>query len=764
MLKISARSVLRALACLCAAALAAGSLSCERDAPAGETESPVQSDAPEVMPGEEAAPSDTARMSFPETEAPPDFVMPSGLVLYVDGSAREGGSGGESDPFRTLREADEAIAALNRGGGLPEGGVAVIVRPGVYYLPEGFSLSGDGARGTEACPIAYVSEEPRGALITGAASVSLTDGEPLNEAERARIRNPGDADRIVKIDLTRYGKDAADWGEMYAYGAYGYGWRFGGGSGKAPADFYLNGRRLTPARYPNDDFTEVGKVVSAGSATNTAEEDPEGPTFAVRSDVQERIRGWAGTEDVWAFGYFMYDWADAANPVKSVSESGGEITLGHPVFYGIAENQRYYLFNVFEELDAEGEYYLDRSSGMLYVYLPDGPDGAELTMADSGAPLLSGNASCLTVKGFRFAGSGASAGIQLGGDHIRVEDCEVSGIRGVGMRLDGTDITVLGCEITAVGESGLRVSGGNNALLERSGNLIYNNYVHGWSEIVRTCQDGINVSGCGNTVAHNRVSDAPHQAIGWNGAYTVIEYNEVSNVCYETSDCGALYAGRNFVSYGSVVRCNYIHDIGESGNLCVGIYLDDGMSGQTVCGNLIVNTARYGILVGGGRDNTILNNVIVNAHRDAIYHDARLREGEFEGGWYGTMASRGTQFTEILGICRGEMWRNAFPILSELIIQSAGEDKDNPLLACNPAGSIIRNNVYYRSTGGSADTCFFDPSVADFSEAEDNIEGDWSADLPGGKSGDYHMPADAPVFDRLPEFGALPVDDMGQRG
>jgi hypothetical protein len=38
--------------------------------------------------------------------------------------------------------------------------------------------------------------------------------------------------------------------------------------------------------------------------------------------------------------------------------------------YGILQGQRYFYFNVLEELDVAGEYYLDRANGMLYFWPP----------------------------------------------------------------------------------------------------------------------------------------------------------------------------------------------------------------------------------------------------------------------------------------------------------------------------------------------------------------------------------------------------------
>ena len=58
--------------------------------------------------------------------------------------------------------------------------------------------------------------------------------------------------------------------------------------------------------------------------------------------------------------------------------------------YGCRAGALYYLYNILEELDEPGEWYLDRDSGMLYLY-PTGPlEEARIELTLSTQPLLSG--------------------------------------------------------------------------------------------------------------------------------------------------------------------------------------------------------------------------------------------------------------------------------------------------------------------------------------------------------------------------------------
>lgn len=125
----------------------------------------------------------------------------------------------------------------------------------------------------------------------------------------------------------------------------------------------------------------------------------------------------------------------------------------------------------------------------------------------------------------------------------------------------------------------------------------------------------------------NLIFNSPHQAIHLSGNNHLIEYNEIRTVCRETSDSGAIYMGLDWSMRGNVFRYNYLHDINQGGgatnhNGINGLYLDDFFSGSTIFGNVFCNVDQ-GVLIGGGRDNTIQNNIFVGCTNFAIRADQR---------------------------------------------------------------------------------------------------------------------------------------------
>ena len=104
----------------------------------------------------------------------------------------------------------------------------------------------------------------------------------------------------------------------------------------------------------------------------------------------------------------------------------------------------------------------------------------------------------------------------------------------------------------------------------------------------------------------------------------IVEYNHVHHTNQEQSDTGAIGMGsRDIYERGSVIRYNYVHDTGgynmlkpgvwEYPHYCWGVYLDDYTSGVHVYGNLIVRAQRGGVMIHGGQDNVIENNIIVDS-------------------------------------------------------------------------------------------------------------------------------------------------------
>lgn len=419
-------------------------------------------------------------------------------------------------------------------------------------------------------------------------------------------------------------------------------------------------------------------------------EKPRGGTFEADKAVTDRVKSWKNSDDIWLFGYFQYDWADSTTPLEKVGDN--TITTKYASVYGFKEGTPYYFFNVFEELDAVNEWYIDRENLKLYFIPPEGfeKESLEISLETKDLLTLSG-ADNVTFDGITLKNTRASA-IKGEGNGVEIKNCVIKNVGENAAELKGNNIKIENNTVTATGKAGFVIEGGDRETLTPSNNVITNNLIYDWSQVYQTYQAAVDIKGAGALCSHNEIYNSPHAAILYEGNNHVIEYNVIHDVVLHSSDAGAIYAKRSWNFYGNTVRYNCIYNIGEGEFTPSGIYFDDALSGQKAYGNLLVNIPGYGFLIGGGRDIEVTNNIIVNAAVPFLYDD-RAIAGIEDGGWFTHAKTLGKSLWATLEEfdVNSDPWKTAYPALSQLSDDFG--DTDNPLFAANPANSVVKNNV-----------------------------------------------------------------------
>jgi hypothetical protein len=588
-----------------------------------------------------------------------------------------------------------------------------------------------------------------------------------------------EAQKNVKaIDLTELGLTAEDWGKLYSFGGFTTAGKYGDGVGPLPCELFFNGKRCTMARYPNgDEWLKVGEVIDNGDAGETfptgggtvrhAEwadmRNPRGGTFMLDKKTAARAAKWTGIEDVWVFGCFKWDWADMSSPVKAVDNAVGALTTEYASTFGFAEGGTYYFYNVLEELDEPGEWYLDRDGGLLYLWPPEGDfENARLDLSLSTETLITGeDLKNMSFTGLTLQGTRGDA-IALSGDNLTVEHCLIQNIAGSAVSLDGYNNTASNNEIRHVGAKGITIGGGDAETLTPGNSRAVNNLVHDWPEVIMVYQGGVHLNGTGNLAAHNEFYNSPHTAIFFSGNNHVIEYNLIRNVCMETDDAGAIYSGRSlFSAQGTVIRNNAIFNLGNRGRTPCGIYLDDGLSGVTVENNLLVNVPDSAIAA-SGRDLEIHGNVIVNAGKPISY-DQRMRNGALATDpnfWFYAHSGPGGNMWRDLEASpwQTEPWKVAYPKLAALSTDFAGIE--DPGFAANPAGSSVTGNVFVGPNKPR-----YDESVLRFSTIGPNglyKNTQMKSLFADAAKGNYCTPSGSKVYDDFPEWQEIPLERVGR--
>jgi hypothetical protein len=205
-----------------------------------------------------------------------------------------------------------------------------------------------------------------------------------------------------------------------------------------------------------------------------------------------------------------------------------------------------------------------------------------------------------------------------GGDHVSLRYCRLRNAGRRAIEIDGHDHLVERCVIEDTGEGAITVDGGDRLSLTPSGHVIRNSEIRRFGRWCWTYNPAVYIesTAIGVTVEHNELHHAPHTAILYGGNDHVLQLNEIHHVCQVASDAGAIYTGRDWSAQGTAVRHNFIHHVETIFPVTAvqGVYLDDCASGQTVTGNVLYAIDAYGIQSGGGRDNTLDNNIMASCN------------------------------------------------------------------------------------------------------------------------------------------------------
>ena len=112
---------------------------------------------------------------------------------------------------------------------------------------------------------------------------------------------------------------------------------------------------------------------------------------------------WAQPEEAEVFVFPRYNWWNNIVPIASIDRQKREITLAGDASYAIRPGDRYFVQNLLEELDAPGEWYLDRTHVDALLLAADAAGRATGLRADAGTILELGPGTAHVVfRGFTF--------------------------------------------------------------------------------------------------------------------------------------------------------------------------------------------------------------------------------------------------------------------------------------------------------------------------------------------------------------------------
>ncbi len=472
--------------------------------------------------------------------------------------------------------------------------------------------------------------------------------------------------------------------------------------------------------------------------------------------ANSRPARWTQAPDVWLHGLFQYGWAECHTQVSAIDTGAQTITIATAPHYGVAAARPYYAENLLEEITAPGEWYLDRSDGKLYLLPPSALAGKSIVVSMLGTPLVSiAGASNVTFRDV-FLESGRANLIEItGSQHVRLDGLTLRNGGGAGATIAGTDVGVTYAHIYGTDNDGVVVSGGDRPSLTPAKNFVENSHIHDFARWDWMYKAGVTMSGVANHATHNKIHDAPHNAVLYFGTNdSKVSQNEIYAVCSQTADAGAIYSGRDWGARGDKVDDNYVHDLSSSltsvfASSIVGIYLDDCLSGVEVRGNIVDRVAGLGFLHGGGRDVDMESNILAHCDQAAISTDARCVTWAAPGNGNLLTLLEANHYQE-------DPWLSRYPACAAIPDDLATIQADGWGL---PQGTILSRNVGLGNTTwlSQAD----DQAVPALAEMKDNDSNAKAKDVFVDEAhGDMNVPQDSPIR-MIPGFVVTDFDKVG---
>lgn len=530
---------------------------------------------------------------------PPACGDPIEFHVAINGDDTREGT--RDTPFGSLERARDAVRDLKqRTDGLPPGGVRVIVHGGIHPRSDAFELSTEDS-GTLDAPVVYAAAPDEIPILSGMAPLRPEWFAPVaNPSVLHRVIDPAARERLLQCDLRAHG--ITDYGQL---SRRGHDVARPEITKTPPPELSINGARMTRARWPNpgDHFPEflrgvqqsrrgvVGRsgIVDPGPTGNEPDFLDRGGTIRYSFD---RPASWRLADDIWLSGVFSWSWQWSFNRVAAIDVPAKTITLRYGERNGITDQYSHdYFFaeNLLEEIDQPGEYFLDRTTGMLFILPPEGfgENGVDVCLSMLAVPLVRlANASHVRIEGLTLDGGRAEGIVCRGGERVVIERCEIRNVSATGVALQGRNHGVRGCHIHHVGGVGVGLSGGDSETLAPGGLFVEDSEIHDFAWLDRVYAPAVLLGyrSVGSRVAHNRIHHGPHVAVTVYGNDHLIEYNDIGHVVEDFTDMGAVYAnlGARPLERGTVIRRNYFHDIGQHHHLQNGVYPDNGTMGWRI--------------------------------------------------------------------------------------------------------------------------------------------------------------------------------------
>ena len=455
----------------------------------------------------------------------------------------------------------------------------------------------------------------------------------------------------------------------------------------SPNELFIDGKRATRARFPNDDYLRVKKV-GDDRRTHFFFEENDFPMPENTNDVELVL---------------LHDWSISRIAVNEINTIENKLTtvdsIGakNPSFFNLdhwEKNPRYFLENDLAFLDADYEWYFDAENGMVYLKLPksQNPNRLQIEYPVAKSLLEISGMKNISFEGITFQNCAwqipqkGYCGVQACHFDYRPDSTiknvyvpnNNKGWMVVPAAIDVRQseyISFDNCYFKNLGTSGLWLAqeckfctiknsvfddiAGNGIMIGEGRDRLVNEQAW-WKELPEQVALGntienCTVSNCGSrffgavgiwcgltaatTIKNNHVYNLPYSgiSIGWMWSPeptpcrdNVVDGNHIHDILKILSDGGGIYMLG--LQPGSRLINNHIHNVKINAGRAEsnGMFLDEGTTDVEIAHNLIYNIARSPLRFHKATTNLIKNNFLFCSGDNPPIRYNRTYEGDIK--------------------------------------------------------------------------------------------------------------------------------------
>lgn len=620
---------------------------------------------------------------------PVDAAAIKNVFIDVVNGNDDTGTGSIGKPFKTFKKAYKTIR--------PQTGIAYVLREGTYPISDRIDVANVNA--TYEAPFIITNYKDEEVTFVGGTKLDNDLFEKVTDPDVLQRLDPSVTDDVLEFDLPAYG--ITDYGTIT--------------TSSAPI-LFVGESKYQLARWPNSGTTTMKKytgpeqdgtagVIDSGY-NNIAVGSNVGPARAYSKRATERNEAagaivdkdqgfqfcitdlrpfsWVNTGDIWMYGRFYDEWTLNHFNISEFHPENGSLRTATGLNWGCQykAGNTFYYYNVLEELDAPGEWYLDRTTGKLYVYPTADLLDSEIILATSDKTLLQYyNMNNFIVNGINFKyarGYGINAGSAVN-ENVIIQNCSFENL-GTGVVIRGIYSGVIDCYFKNI--NGKAISLVENETYTSS---LTPQYLFAQNNVMYYTK-GINANGVGPIISHNFISNNIGSCISTSATEAVIEYNEITGGPTVVKDAGAMYiGGNNLFRRADHIRYNYIHDAPLEPRA---IYFDDMAVEYYAYGNIVADGGW--LQSHNGSEHTIYNNIFINTKYPYVMSGSpnyfsqarngsvRWRIGSLEYGSMTAKLKEGSGYTAAEGTPYGDR----YPFLKRwTVLMQQRIDEYNELVA-----------------------------------------------------------------------------------